>query len=424
MARSDEGGGTQPSWLQPFAVRNFRLQWPADLLVSLAFEMELIVLGWYILAETGSVLWLTAFGALQFHGTLISPIIGVIGDRLGHRQLLAAMRGWYLTLATAITLLALAGTLGPWSVLGIAGLMGIVRPSDLAVRGATVAGNVPPGVLVSAMAISRSTSDVARIFGALAGATLLAQLGMASAYMAITGLYATGLALTLMIRAAATRRDLGSVSLALASPWRDLLEGLAYVRRTPQLHAAMWLAFLMNMTTLPLSGGLLPYVAKGVYQTDQTGLGLLSASFACGALVGSVALSVTGRRIRPARTMLVAGIIWCLFLMVFAVTGSIGSGLAMLALVGTAQSFCMVTLAIMLLKTSEERLRGRVMGVRMLAIFSQVVGLPLAGVLIGWLGYSATALLYAGSALAVTALIALLWRKDLWPASAVANQNG
>ena len=59
--------------LAPFGTRSFRFQWPADLLTSWAFEMETIILGWFVLVETGSVLWLTLFGALQYLGTLITP---------------------------------------------------------------------------------------------------------------------------------------------------------------------------------------------------------------------------------------------------------------------------------------------------------------------------------------------------------------
>ncbi|MBT6911145.1 MAG: arabinose ABC transporter permease, partial [Rhodospirillaceae bacterium] len=64
--------------MAPFAVRSFRFQWPADLLTSWAFEMETLILGWYVLVETDSVLLLTAFGSLQFLGTLIAPMFGVV----------------------------------------------------------------------------------------------------------------------------------------------------------------------------------------------------------------------------------------------------------------------------------------------------------------------------------------------------------
>jgi hypothetical protein len=66
----------------PFSQHSFRFQWPSDLAVSWAFEMETLLLAWFVLVETGSVIWLTAFGALQFIGTLISPLYGVAGDRL------------------------------------------------------------------------------------------------------------------------------------------------------------------------------------------------------------------------------------------------------------------------------------------------------------------------------------------------------
>jgi len=88
----------RPSALGPFRIRNYRFQWPADLLTSWAFEMETLVLGWYIMVQTGSVLLLTVFGSLQYVGTLIAPIFGMIGDRMGHRDLLAAMRFAYTAL--------------------------------------------------------------------------------------------------------------------------------------------------------------------------------------------------------------------------------------------------------------------------------------------------------------------------------------
>src|ERR1044071_5483635 len=97
--------------LAPFQVRSFRFQFPADLATSWAIEMENLVLGWYILVETGSVLALAVFWALQYLGTLLGPVFGMIGDRIGQRTVLCAMRAAYATLAAAATALAFAGAL-------------------------------------------------------------------------------------------------------------------------------------------------------------------------------------------------------------------------------------------------------------------------------------------------------------------------
>ena len=55
--------------LAPFRIRSYRFQWPADLLTSWAFEMETLILGWYVLVETNSVVMLTAVrrAALRRH---------------------------------------------------------------------------------------------------------------------------------------------------------------------------------------------------------------------------------------------------------------------------------------------------------------------------------------------------------------------
>ncbi|HEX2216028.1 MAG TPA: MFS transporter [Xanthobacteraceae bacterium] len=415
---------SRPPALTPFRVRSFRFQWPADLLTSCAFEMETLILGWYVLVETGSVVMLAVFGALQYIGTLIAPMFGVVGDRLGHRNLLCGMRAIYAALAAALMVLAFAGVLNPMLVLVIAALNGIVRPSDQGVRAALVAEYMPPAHLVGAMAISRTTSDAARVAGALTGAGLFAVLGMGPAYIVVAGSYVLGLVLTLGVTPMGQRvvsTDPASDIPVRTSPWRDLTEGIAYIWTTPHLLAAMWFAFLANLVAFPISNGVLPYVARDIYGTDQTGLGYLVASGAIGALVGSIALTFAGSRIYPGRMLVAFAAAWYAMLLVFAhMQGAVVGGLVLLV-AGFMQSLSMVPLTVILLRGSSEKFRGRVMGVRMLAIYSLPLGLLGAGALIERIGFAATATLYSVTGLAFTLLIAARWRASLWQLDAPAN---
>ena len=68
------------------AVKKPRFQTRGSVIIQKPLEMEALVLGWYILVETGSVLLLTMFGALLFLGTLLSPMLGVVADRIGQRR--------------------------------------------------------------------------------------------------------------------------------------------------------------------------------------------------------------------------------------------------------------------------------------------------------------------------------------------------
>jgi len=406
----------RPPAFAPFQVRSFRFQWPADLLTSCAFEMETLILGWYVLVETGSVLLLTLFGALQFAGTLVAPMFGVAGDRIGHRNLLCAMRAAYTVLALTLMIVAFAGHLTPLLVFIITGLMGIVRPSDLGVRSALVAHIMPSNQLLAALGISRTTGDCARISGALTGAGLFAAFGMGPAYVVVTIFYAAGLLLTLGVAGThldARRADGVQEPSRRSSVWRDLSEGIAYVWSTPQLLAAMLMAFLVNLTAYPQSNGLLPHVAKNIYHIDQTGLGYLVAGFAVGALAGSLAVSLRGS-IRAGRMMIVSALAWYTMLLIFAQMQEPVGGFLMLMAAGFAQSVCMVTLAVLLMRITTETFRGRVMGVRMLAIYSLPIGLLSAGALIDHIGFGATATLYALIGLLFTVAIGLYWRAELW----------
>jgi len=415
-------GLARPSALAPFRIRNYRFQWPADLLTSWAFEMEMLILGWYVLVETGSVLLLTLFASLNYVGTLIAPMFGVVGDRIGHRDLLAMMRATYAVLAGTLMTLALTGYLNSLYVFIIVAIMGLVRPSDLGVRGALVANIMPSDQLIGAISISRTTMDTARIAGALSGAGLFAALGMGPAYVAIVSLYVVSTLLTLCVVAPSKPHpvDEAASDALRRSPMRDLKEGVAYVWTTPRMRAAIWIAFLANLTAYPLSNGLLPYIAREIYGTNQTGLGYLSASFAVGSLVGSIALSLIGG-IRVARLMIGATVVWYATLLVFVQMQTVPAAIACLMLAGFSQSLTMISIAVILMRTASEHFRGRVMGVRMLVIYSLPLGLLAAGSLIDEVGFAATGTLYAATGLALMLAIVLHWRADLWHLHAPAN---
>lgn len=404
--------------LAPFRVRSFRFQWPADLSTSWGIEMENLVLSWFILVKTGSVVLLTVFWALQYLGTLLAPMVGMAGDRFGHRRVLCTMRATYAVLASSVTVMAFTGLLHPLQVFAVTTLSGLIRPSDMAMRNALVAETMPADRLIATMGVSRTTSDSARIFGVLAGAGLFAAFGMGPVYAVISCCYLNGFLLTLGV--AKPMRRIQMVE-SRPSLWRDLTDGLAYVWDTPCSLAAIWLAFLVNLTAFPVTSGLLPYVARDVYHIDQAGLGTLIASFALGSLLGSIAVSLAGRAIRPARVMLVGALCWYTLLLVFVNMPGPGLGRVMLVLAGFAQSLSMVPMAAMLLHSAGERFRGRVMGVRMLAIYGVPIGLLIAGGLIGQIGFAATCSLYCMIGAAFTVAIALRWRAALWPVDAPAN---
>lgn len=413
--------GSRRSALAPFRIRNYRFQWPSDLLTSWAFEVETLVLGWYILVETGSVLLLTILASLQYLGTLVAPVLGMVGDRIGHRDLLVVLRLTYTVLASTIVVLALTGHLAPLNVMIIVTVMGLIRSSDLGIRSALLADIMPAEQLVGAISLSRTTQDSARIAGALTGAGLFAVLGIGPIYVGVACFYLTAAILMFCL----TRPTKSAAHRAVESQsgsrlLRDLKEGIVYSWNGPAMLAALCVAFLANLTAFPLTNGLLPYIARDIFHTDQTGLGYLSASFALGSLIGSVTLSLASG-LRIARLLIGATLAWYTLLLVFVEIRTMPVAIACLVLAGIAQSMSMISAAVILMRTASAHLRGRVMGVRMMVIYGLPIGLLAAGSLIDIIGYSATGSLYAVSGIIAMLAIAIRWRADLWPVHAPAN---
>jgi predicted MFS family arabinose efflux permease len=170
---------------------------------------------------------------------------------------------------------------------------------------------------------------------------------------------------------------------------------------------------LFNFTAFPLTNGLLPYVAKEIYRVDQAGLGYLVASIGFGALLGALVMTWFSSEVRLPRLMFISAVVWHILILIFIQMQSLTGGIVMLCLCGVAQSLTMVCHTVILLRTATPRFRGRVLGVRMLAIYSLPLGLLIAGALIERIGFRWTASLFAGTGLLFTAVIGTKWLKNL-----------
>jgi hypothetical protein len=82
----------------------------------------------------------------------------------------------------------------------------------------------------------------------------------------------------------------------------------------------------------------------------------------------------------------------------------------------------MVPMAVILLKTTDPAYRGRVMGVRMLAVYGLPLGMMLSGPSIEHIGFAWTGTLFSLVGLILTSAVAYHWRDQLWNPEASANQ--
>jgi MFS family permease len=133
-------------------------------------------------------------------------------------------------------------------------------------------------------------------------------------------------------------------------------------------------------------------------------------------------MSRIGHKVRPARMVLIFSAGWLLSLMCFVNTPNFALGLPFLLLAGLSQGLSQIAMATMLIRNTEAKFRGRVMGIRMLAIYGNIPGLLLAGWLIPHLTYPLTGTLFGAFALIFVVIIASRWHAQLWRRDAPANK--
>lgn len=355
-------------------VPRYRLMWMSDIALHTAEFMEILILSWFILETTDSPLILGLFGALRFSGTLGAPFFGVFVDRIGWKKIFLSSRLAFLVFSLAIFTAAATDNLNISLILFMSVLTGLWRSVDMIVRQSILPEVVGSHRLQNGVALTRTGRDITQIFSPVLAGVLMDAYGVAMSYLVIVILYAVSLILIAFLsnisRYASENKD---------SVLGNLMSGLKYVRAQNFLMALLVIAFIVNLTAFPFNNALIAVIARDVFDTSATGLGWLMGAFSLGALLGSLVVGSFGPS-RPTNKLMIAGsFLWHIAILLMAGMKLFYPSLPVLMLIGICQSFSMVTMAVMILQYTGYQMRGRVLGLRQLAVYGLPIGLLFSG---------------------------------------------
>ena len=386
-------------------VRGFRFMWLGDLTLSTAEFMEIVILSWYVLGQTESPLVLGIFAALRCTGTVVAPLFGVIVDRLGRRNIYIFARVSFLILSCSVLILTFFNLLSVLAVLIVAALVGFSRSLDMIVRQSVLPVIVSTSQLQNGVALMRTGRDLTQIVGPVMGGVLLELIGIGKSYLFIIALHLFSLMFVFLIPGVPNIATKTTQSII-----ENLKGGFSYVKGNPFLFGLLAVAFIVNLTAYPLNNTLLAVIARQVMNIDAAGLGWLMGTYSAGGLLGSIIIGYFSTMERAGRAMIVGSILWHIGILVMAYMQWFAISLPVLFFVGISQSFAMVTMAMMLLKYTSEEMRGRVLGLRQLAVYGLPVGVLISGFVAENAGAS-LALIFNG----VLGLFILVFAILKWP---------
>jgi MFS family permease len=361
--------------------RDFVLYWSGVVLSQIGTRGAVAASLYQVYALTGSTAQVGLVGVAQLVALLVlSPLGGVLADRLDRRRLLQASQAVALLVAAVLAALTLTGRATVAAVVVASLLSTAAATFDQPARQALIPALVPRAQLPEAIALLNPSRELAILVGpALAGLLIAAGgPGLVHLFDAVT--YAVLVATLTLIRTPAPAGDRPRESVL-----RSLRDGVAVIAHRPVVGQLIGLD--LAATVFGAYRVLLPALALDVLHAGPTGYGLLSAAPSAGALLGSVLVFRLVRSRRSGVLALASTAAYGLLVIAFAQVGVFWAALLLAALLGVADAVATtVRHAAVQLETPDE-LRGRVSAIyQMASRGGPAAGDGLVGVAAGALG--------------------------------------
>jgi MFS family permease len=394
-----------PRFARALRHRDFRLFWTGNFLSNIGTWMQNVAQGWLVLQLTNSAFWLGVVGfAASFPILLFALIGGVIADHMNKRKLLMATQSAMMVLAFIMAALTYAHHIDKYGITLLALATGIAMSLNTPSYQALMPQLIPREDLTNAIAINSAQFNMSRVLGPTLGGFAMALVGAAGNF------FLNGLSFLAVLVALTRIKYVEPAIPQEGRLWEKMRQGFAYVRSHSAMSSLILMVAIGSFFAIPYLT-FVPYFARDVLGSDESGLGILMACSGAGAFLGAITIaSLTLIRRRG----------------IFVVRASVGFYAAIVAftfsrnfyLSGfflTVAGYCMIisvaTINSSLQHLAENQMRGRVMSIYSTAF----LGLPPLGCLIaGSLAriISVSHVIAGMSAMALLASLGVYWRQQ------------
>ena len=367
-----------------------------------------LAVGWEMYERTNSAFALGMIGLVQLLPVILLALVtGHVADRYNRRTIIVFSK--VVLIGAALGLAGLSYTQGPlvaiYGCLLIQGISGAFLGPASSGLSAQV---LPEEAYENSATWSTTFMTTSSVIGPALGGLIIATVGHATVvYLINAGAATIYLVLLLSIHGKYASVH-GSENSHEEPSIRFLLEGIAFLRRSPMIFSAITLdlfAVLFGGATT-----LLPIFAKDILHVGPSGLGWLQAASPLGA--AAVALYLTHRpplqRAGPTLLAVVAG--FGVATILFGVSTSFWFSFLMLATLGGLDSVSMVIRDVLVLTRTPHAMRGRVAAIEGLFVNSsnQLGGFE-SGVAAQLLGTVPSVIFGGIGTILVVAIIGTFW---------------
>lgn len=385
--------------LAPLRVRIFRILWIAGIVSNIGSWMQTVGAQW-LLIEHGSSAAVVALvqTAASAPVLLLALPAGVLGEFLNRRTVLIVVQSVQLTVVLVLTGLTIAGATTPALLLVLTFLLGACSAVQLPAYQAIVPDIVPRPLIADAAVLSSIGVNVARAIGPAIAGLLVAQLGVASVFIANALSFAVFLGALFLWRDYTPKRG---------RPERFLdatRAGVRYIRHAGVIRG-LYLRLAVFLLPANALWALLPVVSSGTYRMGAGGYGLLLAALGVGSVGGAFVLPPLRRRLSASAVVSLSAGVFGASMVGIILLPSLALVLVVLVIAGVAWIGVIATINGTVQSFLPVWVRTRGLSIYQLVLFgATAIGAALTGALAGPFGVGAV-MVGCGALLVVLAVV-------------------
>lgn len=357
----------------------FQRVWLTGSAAYLARFTDFTVIAWLVVQRTDDAAAVGALIFLRFISFfLFGPFVGLIADRFPRVRTLRATQAGIAITATSLALVLLLGEIQLWHLYLYTLVSGALFMFEISVRRPYISTVVGPKNLTAALALDMISLNIAWFAGANAGGLIVAAIPAEYLYFGIASIFAMNVVLLRDLPILFRREMAEGKEPALKS----LRNGFTYARKNRLILGGLIVVGVHNFTGYTFES-MASVFAVEVFEAGPAMFGLLMSAQGLGSLVVSVLLVKYGRRVKnPALFMVVGALAQQVGAIMFSFTGFAMAGFIMLLVLGMVSMVFGIMHNTLVLTATPDRVRGRIVGLQILAMGM----FPLGSLAVGQLG--------------------------------------
>lgn len=331
---------------------------------------------WVVYAITHSALILgVTVMAEQFPSFLLSILGGVAADRYDRYKIIKICQIASMVQSVLLAALVYTGHTAVWAILILSVFLGIINAFDVPARQSMIHEVVSDEAdLPNALSLTTATANLAQLLGPAVSGIVLNAYGAAVCFLLNAASFGAVIISILLMKLPVYIPKKSKKNVI-----DEFAEGFSYLGKNPNIGIMVIMLAIISLLVLPYNT-VMPVFAKVIFKGNATTFGYINSCIGVGAVTGTIFLASRKPGTRLKRMLFYSTILTGIGLICFSQLKLFPAAMFFLALTGLGSMAQYTISNITAQSESAPQMRGRVVGILLMAIFGMM---PLGSLLVG-----------------------------------------